>query len=502
MYFKMPCWSCGRPLRASDENIGKNARCPYCGTVGVIERPELRAEEPAPGPLDELRRELAAPAGGEPPAEEKREGGQSRGTNISLPLTAMIGLGATAAFYLAFILPIPDNPVRRIFANRGLVPYVITFLTFWAWAMLVLKYRKLRAQRSALLFDVLPTEVANEIHPDNVEAFRANILSLPIEPERSFLIGRVLRALNHYKVHPTRESVSTLLANQSEIEANIVESSYSMVKVLVWAIPILGFIGTVMGVGAAVGSFSDVIGQAEKFSHAKEGLSRVTTNLGVAFDTTLLALIMSLFVMFPASALQKNEEDLLSSVDQYCNENILRRLSGSPGGPDRPADAGAIAGAVDRVLSQRTRELRAWAKELEGMSQRLTEDIATTWGRVGESLERVHREQLASASESCEQMVGSVTGLQSRLADASRNVAELSELQERLAQLNQQLLANLEAMADDGALKEALLGIDRQLARNSEVLETLGSRVNASAEVRPRGWWPFSRRNRRTREDG
>jgi len=503
MYFKMPCWNCGRPLRASDENIGKRARCPYCGAVGEIRQPGVlvEAEGPAPTRPQAPAEELAAPPGGPGPLE-KREGGQSRGTNVSLPLTALIGLGATAVFYLAFIVPVPDNPVRQIFYDRGLIPFVITFLTFWAAAMLALKYRKLRVQRSALLFDALPTEVAEEIHPDNVEAFRSNILSLPIEPEKSFLIGRVLRALNHYKVHPTRESVSTLLSNQSDIEANIVESSYSMIKVLVWAIPILGFIGTVMGVGIAVGSFSSVIDQAANFAAAKPGLAKVTGGLGVAFDTTLLALVMSLFVMFPASAMQKAEEDLLTSVDQYCNENILRRLHSSQLAAGKPADPTSVANAVDRVLAKRTGELQAWSRSLEEMSHKLTENVADAWRQVRQSIDQVHQKEIAEASDSCTRMLGSVADLQSRLTGAGESVAELSKVQQHLAELNQQLLSNLQTMAGDGALKETLQGLERQLARNSEVLESLGERVGVAAAGRGKRWWPFAKKAGETHQDG
>ena len=62
------------------------------------------------------------------------------------------------------------------------------------------------------------------------------------------------------------------------------------------------------------------------------------SHLGVAFDTTLLALVLSLFVKIPQSALQKSEEDLVTWVDEYCNENLLKRLNdGREGGAERGA---------------------------------------------------------------------------------------------------------------------------------------------------------------------
>lgn len=501
MYFKMPCWSCDKSLRVSDEHIGRRARCPYCGSIGEISRPDILLEG------DHVTKPLGG--GEETPAVEKREGGQIGGTNVALGITAIIGLAGTAVFYLVFIFLMPDNPVRQLFAERGWVPYVVTFFTFWAWAMLVFKYIKLRIQRIALLFDVLPSEVAQEIHPDNVETFRSNILSLPIEPGKSFLIGRVLRALTHYKAHPTRESVATLLTNQSEIDANMVDSSYTMIKLLIWAIPILGFIGTVMGVGQAVGGFSGVIETAETFEAAKTGLGNVTSGLGVAFDTTLLALVLSLFVMFPASAMQKTEEDLLSSVDQYCNENVLRRLhtEGHVADKGSSADPEQAAQAVDRVVSKRIRELEVWAKSLEDLSGKLTQQIAEAWSQVRHSAGEVHREQMDAATDSCNRMVMSAETLGQQLNDAGQSIASVGQMQDRLAQLSEQMLSHAEEMASDGSLKNALSGIENQLARSNQVMESLAGHLEIAGEPvllsgsgnkgsDAKRWWRFSRKSK------
>ena len=111
-----------------------------------------------------------------------------------------------------------------------------------------------------------------------------------------------------------------MLKSQSEIDATMVDSSYVLIKVFIWAIPILGFIGTVLGISEAVSSFGGEMGAAADIEKIKEQLGQVTGGLSEAFDTTLVSLIFSLFVMFPTSVMQKNEEDLLNKVDEYCNE--------------------------------------------------------------------------------------------------------------------------------------------------------------------------------------
>ena len=77
--------------------------------------------------------------------------------------------------------------------------------------------------------------------------------------------------------------------NDADLFELAVQQSYSLPKVLLWAIPLLGFIGTVLGMSNAVGSFDEVLGNADNVEGLKNGLTQVTSGLGTAFDTTYLA---------------------------------------------------------------------------------------------------------------------------------------------------------------------------------------------------------------------
>ena len=66
---------------------------------------------------------------------------------------------------------------------------------------------------------------------------------------------------------------------------------------MIWAIPILGFIGTVWGISGAVSNFSSAMTSVESAAAVsealKDNLPLVTADLATAFDTTLLALLLS-----------------------------------------------------------------------------------------------------------------------------------------------------------------------------------------------------------------
>ena len=83
----------------------------------------------------------------------------------------------------------------------------------------------------------------------------------------------------------------------------------------------------------------------------KNAIGMVTSGLGVAFDTTLLALVMSIFIMVPTSSLQKTEEDYLARVDDYCQHYLVTRLEdGKLGGPGAPEEW--VSAAADRLAKR------------------------------------------------------------------------------------------------------------------------------------------------------
>ncbi len=208
-------------------------------------------------------------------------------------------------------------------------------------------------------FKLLPEDIATEIRVESLPHFDAHIKRLGFNPKQSFLLTRILRGLEHFGVRKNHSETADMLKSQSEIDATMVDSSYVLIKVFIWAIPILGFIGTVLGISDAVSSFGGEMGAAADIEVIKEKLGQVTGGLSEAFDTTLVSLVFSLCVMFPTSVMQKNEEDLLNKVDEYCNEYFLKRL--------REPMEGMIVegGGTDASFVQRAENLQAYLMQIQ-----------------------------------------------------------------------------------------------------------------------------------------
>ena len=255
-------------------------------------------------------------------------------------LTGAVAVVLTLLFYLVVVGPLGETYLGQLFGNRGWVPYVISDLAIWSAVLLVVRYRRLARQTQVFTLNLLPRDLGERITPEQAPLFTENLQNLSSANPGNLLIARLIRALEHFAVRRSVSETVDQLRLSAERDENAIESGYAMLRVFIWAIPILGFIGTVLGIGASVGGFSEAVSSASDLDVMKDSIGVVTSGLGVAFDTTLLALVTSVLIMFPTSSLQKAEEDHLARVDEYCQGRLVSRLESSVPEEAAEKDAG------------------------------------------------------------------------------------------------------------------------------------------------------------------
>jgi len=248
-----------------------------------------------------------------------------------------------------------------------------------------------------MMLDVLPTELSQEITLDSIDKFLNHIAGLPIEGQ-SFLINRVVRGIEHFRVRKSAPETVTMMESQSDIDANNVLGSYTLVKVFIWALPIMGFIGTVIGVSSAIAGLAGSLENASDVNAIKGALNDVFAGLGTAFDTTLLALVLSLIVKVPCSALQKSEDDLITWVDEYCNENLLKRLDDKrEGGAQRGEGTSGVDPAVIRDVFTAAMGVyhEEWNKQVVAMNQ-ATSSLQQSFAAITANTDKLQVDALKS----------------------------------------------------------------------------------------------------------
>ncbi|MEN8847066.1 MAG: MotA/TolQ/ExbB proton channel family protein [Akkermansiaceae bacterium] len=306
---QISCPHCSTALDVTPELLGQQVQCPAC---------QNRLTVPT---------EIAPVEGAASPKHPERTGWEeSDHANVNFGKSLLFGAGATV-LYLLLMVPFKGSRFGDLFLDRGWVNYVETFLFFWGIAILVLKWRKNQSQERAILLNLFPQHLGKEIHAGNVGEFIDNIYRVPAALRDSLMVNRIRKALELFESRVDNGEVGAFLNTQSDIDANRSGSSYSIVKVFLWAIPILGFIGTVMGLSVAVGSLA--MGDNTDPEALKSSINSLTGGLGIAFDTTLLGLILSILLSFPLAAVQKKEDETLTLIDAFCVEKLLPKLNDS-----------------------------------------------------------------------------------------------------------------------------------------------------------------------------
>ena len=212
--------------------------------------------------------------------------------------------------------------------NRCWTNWVVLLLTWWCLLMLYSKWTKTNIQRKALrVKDLIPRRGDFVLSPGTAGDVLRRVRAAADRPKDFLLFRRIDMALSNLDNLGEVRDVGMVLESQGDSDASSVDSSYTVIRALIWTIPILGFIGTVIGLSASIRAFTDVLNlSASDASSIKTKLQPVVGGLASEFETTLVALITAVVVQLLATWVFRREEILLDEVTDYCNEHVLSRL--------------------------------------------------------------------------------------------------------------------------------------------------------------------------------
>lgn len=246
-------------------------------------------------------------------------------TWFALLSTALI----TGAFFIGLChVPASVRSFKAVamILERGWTPYAMVALFVLALMILFIKWRKLAFQKKAFNVELIPVgnnfALNSETALDVIKALNESV----DDPKRFVLFNRIERALLNLKNVGNVSDVSEMLRAQAENDESHMDSSYGILSGIIWVIPILGFIGTVVGLSGAIGGFGAVLNTDATISSLRDSLAPVTGNLGIAFDTTFVALVLAMVIQMLMTLLRKQEEMFLDTCRDYAHVNVISRL--------------------------------------------------------------------------------------------------------------------------------------------------------------------------------
>jgi biopolymer transport protein ExbB/TolQ len=187
------------------------------------------------------------------------------------------------------------------------------------WALCLIGYQGSEVARNRRLLDKDYIELGegHVVLPDDARAYGRPIESLPRDEQEMLLPRALMVALNRFGATRSVQDAAEAVRAECENELDRLDAQLSMVRFTAWAIPAVGFVGTVRGIGRA-------LQEAQGALHGD--ISGVTLGLGVTFNATLTALVSCILVMFFLHQLQQAQDRLVLDARMYIDRRLIRNM--------------------------------------------------------------------------------------------------------------------------------------------------------------------------------
>ena len=380
---------------------------------------------------------------------------------------------------------IRDEYVVRYLAGHW-VEYIEVGLFCIGLSSLAMKLLSTIRQKKSLADCSLPVAPSGGQHPSEADGLQRQVLG-PLTGESAYLPKRLRDGLDFVVRTGKADDLEDHLKYLADVDGSRAHASYGLVRFIVWAIPIMGFLGTVIGITVAIANLSPT---------ELENISGVVAGLGTAFDTTATALGLSMVLMFTQFVIERIEQGLLDQVDEQAWDSLAGRFQtdgiadGSALAVARLGDAvGKSSARLIEAQTQSWQELQGVASNsLEsmfgGLGERLQETLSgsldETLGSWKESLVEAHRVlakerdgRWENAGQTMADAAIAFEKQQVAVAAQSAALEKVIAMLREIVSMEHKLESNLNAVTASGRFEEAIISLSaatQLLAARSPVL--------------------------------
>jgi biopolymer transport protein ExbB/TolQ len=190
-------------------------------------------------------------------------------------------------------------------------------LMLWSLFLLGRQGYETRKSRKQLDRDYVKIGDGQVVLPEDARVYSRPLEQLPKDEQDGFLPRLLMVAYNRFGATRSVQDAAEAVRTECEFETASMDTKLSMVRFTAWAIPAVGFVGTVRGIGAALQEAQGAMGG---------DISGVTMGLGVTFNATLTALVSCIVVMFWMHQLQQYQDRLVLDGRTYVDRQLLRKM--------------------------------------------------------------------------------------------------------------------------------------------------------------------------------
>jgi len=405
---------------------------------------------------------------------------------------AVLGLVLGAGLsVMIFVLTPEQSTAGKLFDLRsmnGALPLVMMVMFFWGLLICFLRTIRFWALRKFSNATVI-AESSRMIASVPIDTMLFLINEFP-NADGLPLLRRLRIVLLQWQAKPSLQDAVLLLNQQALADTEEIHHSFGVAKTFVWALPVLGLIGTVIGIALAVGDFGQLIGgNVDDISIIKTSLVHVTSGLSFAFTTTLLGLLAALLLVLPSSALQAQEEKYVTNLDAIVVDQLLPQLQikypehtqrGGGPNPDQWREvlsdvarsavqsAGTAASKVIQVAEER---FTAYHQQVVSESHQAAQLLSTATATMGSELTKATDEFLTRVSKLQDIQTEQLSTVRKDVANSLSSSMEIARLLGEAAKEHDR--SNAETLSLLEQLKssfESLLSSTTLLSRSMEEL--------------------------------
>ncbi|TWT56193.1 MotA/TolQ/ExbB proton channel family protein [Allorhodopirellula solitaria] len=285
----------------------------------------------------------------------------------------VLGLAGCGVFY-AIVLTVNWAPLNRYFTGH---PVSIAATTLFSVALAILAMMSLRTasqQRTLRLLrdsDLLPPSSdedslespAQRWRTENdaghaARLWRATLSRLPVSTRRSAVVRRLDEVLTRQSYRSTTGELPEDLRELSVRDADAAHDSLGLIRIIVWAIPMLGFLGTVIGITQTLGGLD--------FSDGTAAVDRLKSGLYVAFDTTALGLVLSVVAIFLQFPVERAMQSLIVEIDERVRNLVSIGLPSDESADDQTAMITRLCSGIETAVAESlATQAKLWRETIE-----------------------------------------------------------------------------------------------------------------------------------------
>ena len=301
-------------------------------------------------------------------ATNSRSNGRSveQGINAIFGSPWLWGTALTCAFYASIpYLPFYQEDMKRYFTAHW-IEYATTGLFFIGLCTLFGKLKQIPTERGALRADLLDGLSLNGVADAETCAslIQTHLNLVAKRSEDTHLVRRVREACDYVSSRRSSEGLEGYLTYLAELGSGRLHDGYALIRTITWAVPILGFLGTVIGITMAIANITP--------DKLESSLPEVTAGLAVAFDTTALSLALSMILVFGTFIVERSEQQTLDDVEDFGVKRVLRLFPANApvASPISLAEQQAADQLLTRSEGMITWQMELWQTSLESLRER------------------------------------------------------------------------------------------------------------------------------------